>query len=109
LVIDAACVGTPSINVFFDGPNSVAQEWSARRFEVYTHYAKLIATGGIHNAYSLDDFIRLANRSLNGEISHTEGLRAMIEQQLNRLDGNAGARTADILLKLARQSKHESR
>ncbi|OGQ81407.1 MAG: hypothetical protein A2289_05805 [Deltaproteobacteria bacterium RIFOXYA12_FULL_58_15] len=109
LVIDAACVGTPSINVFFDGPNSVAQEWSARRFEVYTHYAKLIATGGIHNAYSLDDFIRLANRSLNGEISHTEGLRAIVEQQLNRLDGNAGARTADMLLKLARQSEHESR
>jgi hypothetical protein len=101
LSIDAACAGTPIINVFFDGDPPVHEAQSARRFMHYTHYSQLLETGGIAQAMSIDDFVRMANAYIkNPQLDH-EGREAIIRQQLNLLDGQAGVRTADLLWQLA--------
>jgi hypothetical protein len=101
LSIDAACAGTPIINLAFDGDAPVPPELSVRRFIHYTHAATILETGGIALAESVDDFVRLAKRYVADPTLGAEGRDRMIRQQLGRLDGRAGERTADTLLRLA--------
>ena len=101
LSIDAACVGTPVINVFFDGSEPVDPALSARRFIRYTHYAKILETGGIGMANDIDEFTSLAKTYIDDRGHHRAGRDAIIRQQLNCLDGKAGERTAETLLQLA--------
>lgn len=101
LSIDAACAGTPIVNLAYDGDEPIQPELSARRFIHYTHAAKILETGGIALAESREHFIRLADRYLADPSLDAEGRAAMIFQQLGRLDGKAGQRTAEALLRLA--------
>jgi len=107
LVIDAACVGTPSISVFFDGAEQVRPELAARRFESYTHYAKILATGGIGKAYTLDEFVRQVDDIVEHPKRYRDGCAAVTRQQLGSFDGRAGRRTAERLLEIAEQGALE--
>ncbi len=100
LVIDAACAETPIINVFFDGDQPVSPQWSANRFRNYTHYEKILRSGGIGIADTVDQFIRLVNEYIRNPEKDRAGREAIIQQQLGRLDGLAGERTAHELLSL---------
>jgi hypothetical protein len=102
LSIDAACVDTPIVNVFFDGLAKVDPAVSARRFTYYTHYARLLQTGGIASTRSFDEFVLAVNRYLNDPASDRSGRQAMVRQQLGSLDGQAGRRTAEALLEIIR-------
>ena len=101
LSIDAACAGTPIINVFFDGAEPIHPASSAKRFMSYTHYSQILDTGGIARALSVEDFARAANAYIENPQLHRQGREAIIRQQLNELDGQAGVRTADQLWQLA--------
>lgn len=101
LSIDAACAGTPIINVFFDGEEPIMPELSAKRFMFYTHYAHILATGGIGKAMTIEDFVRMANGYIENPDLDRAGREGILRQQMNRLDGQAGARTAEELWELA--------
>lgn len=103
LVIDAACAGTPTINVFFDGNNPVSSQWSAIRFKKYTHYEKILKTGGIAIAETVDQFIHLVDAYIENPGKDNIGREAIIQQQLERLDGLAGERTAHTLIRLCKK------
>ena len=100
LVIDAACAGTPIINVFFDGDHPVSPHWSVNRFRKYTHYEKILRTGGIGIANDVVQFVRLVDEYIKEPEKDLSGRNAIIRQQLGRLDGLAGERTANALLGL---------
>ena len=101
LSIDAACAGTPIINTFFDGEEPIHSALSARRFMFYTHYAQMLETGGIAKAESIGDFVRMADAYIENPQLDAEHREAILRQQFNRQDGQAGARTAERLWQLA--------
>lgn len=101
LSIDAACAGTPIINVFFDGDNPIPKEYSIKRFMHYTHNAKLLDSGGIGKAYTIKDFVELVHSAISDSTKWKSRLGNIIRQQINVLDGRSGERTADILISLA--------
>jgi hypothetical protein len=108
LSIDAACADTPIVNVFFDGTRQVAPAVSTARFMHYTHYAKLLETGGIAPARTFEEFILAMNRYLADRTIDAAGRREIIRQQLTLLDGQAGRRTADSLLRIMRPDNSDA-
>lgn len=100
LSIDAACADTPIVNVFFDGRN-VLPELSVARFKKYTHYAKIIETGGIYVADSVEQLTEAMNLYQSNPGADRVGRQAIVSQQLGKLDGKSGIRTAHKLLELA--------
>ena len=100
LSIDAACADTPIVNVFFDG-REVNSTQSVARFKQYTHYAKILATGGIYIADSLEQFGHAMYRYATDPAADREARQEIVSQQIGRLDGLAGNRTAQKLLELA--------
>jgi hypothetical protein len=101
LSIDAACAGTPIVNIFYDGCIRVHPASSAKRFMYYTHYEKILQTGGISSAKNAKEFVSMVNSYLENPSLHQIGRDEMIRQQMNRLDGKSGIRTANKLLQLA--------
>jgi hypothetical protein len=101
LIIDAACAGTPVVNVSYDGPDITHQALSARRFLQYTHYAHAIATGGAALANSFEEFVEKSKAYIADPTIDADGRARLIRQQLGEFDGNAGRRTAERLLQLA--------
>lgn len=100
-VIDAVCANTPVVNVLFDGPDPVDPALSVHRFRKYTHYAKILTTGGLAIADTIDSFVRLVDRYFADPTTDAAGRASVIRQQLNQLDGQAGVRTARELMRLA--------
>ncbi|MFK7769662.1 MAG: hypothetical protein AB8B55_20810 [Mariniblastus sp.] len=100
LSIDAACVDTPVINLFYDGID-VKPEVSVARFKKYTHYAIILETGGIRSVHDEQELADAMERYLTNPASDKDKRQAIIEQQLGRLDGESGRRTAIALQKLA--------
>ncbi len=103
LSIDSVCAGTPIANVFFDGCD-VKPEMSVARFKNYTHYAKILATGGIRVANNVQEFSDLVSRYMTEPLADQVNRKKIIEQQIWKLDGQSGRRTAEGLLKLAGNS-----
>jgi hypothetical protein len=104
LAIDAATVDTPIITIGFDGSPPVIVEKQVIRFSRYTHYKKILDLGGMPIAHSCQEFVQLANQYIERREHHQAERQAMLRQQLNQFDGQAGRRTAQALLKLARQT-----
>jgi hypothetical protein len=100
LMIDAACTDTPTVTVLFDGPKAVPAELSVQRFAKYTHYEKLLSTGGVALARDVEECSRLIGSYRANPDLHREGRAAVVRQQLRTLDGRAGRRTAETLLQL---------
>jgi hypothetical protein len=105
--IDAACAGTPIINTFFDGDEPFHKELTAKRFMHYTHYAQILETGGIAKAMSIEDFVQMTDAYADNPALDAEGREAILRQQFNALDGQAGRRTAELLAELASRRQHQ--
>jgi hypothetical protein len=101
LVIDAACAGTPIVDVLFDGDGPFEPRVRVARLAKYTHYAQILTTGGIAIARSIEEFVRLVEAYAEDPKRDEARRQEMIRQQLGCLDGQAGARTAEAILKLA--------
>lgn len=101
LVIDAACVDTPIINVFYDGVNYADDGFSVKRFRKYTHYEKILEMGGIAIVDTVPGFIERVDQYVQNSSIDSEGRKRILSQQLGKFDGNAGIRTADKLSELA--------
>ncbi len=100
LSIDAACADTPVVNVFFDG-REVDPAFTVARFKKYTHYAKILETGGIFIANTIGQFTEAMQRYASNPSADRAGRKAIVEQQIGKMDGKAGVRTAKRLLELA--------
>lgn len=100
LAIDAACVGTPVIGVYFDGCDVPPQE-SVRRFLRYTHQQKLNSSGGMTIVHSPDELVHATRRYLECRNMHSNEREELVSQQLGTVDGRAGLRIGETLLGIA--------
>ncbi len=101
LSIDAACLDRPIVNVMHDGPGLDARELSTKRFTHYTHYAKILKTGGISVSQVPADIPEMINSYLaHPELQHA-GRKNILRQQFNQFDGLSSQRTAEKLLQFA--------
>jgi hypothetical protein len=101
LIIDAACAGTPILNVCYDGPDITHPALTVRRFLSYTHYAQAMSMGGAALANSFEEFVAKAKAYILDPTIDEQGREHLIRQQLGEFDGEAGRRTAQQLLALA--------
>lgn len=103
LSIDAACADTPITNVFFDGCK-VDPALSVSRFKNYTHYSKILATGGIFIADTPEQFSLAMEHYCDNRKADHVGRLSIIRQQIGSLDGCAGINTARVLMMLANKT-----
>jgi hypothetical protein len=96
--IDAACFDTPVVNVAFDGFESRPYEKSCRRYYKFDHYKKIVETGGIKIAGSIDEAVDCIERYFNNPQEEAEGRARIREEQCYKLDGKAGERIANFVL-----------
>jgi hypothetical protein len=99
IAIDAAAFDTPVVCAAFDGYRTLPYDQSVRRFHDFTHFKKLLEIGGVRVAHGLDQLVGflktyLADRNVDSD------LRAkIVERQCAPIDGRAGERIADLLLR----------
>jgi len=99
LSIDAACVDTPVVNLFFDGITVDPSE-SVARFKKYTHYSIILETNGIRSVHNEQELKEAMCEYINDPTNDQKGREAIIAQQLGQLDGLSGKRTAKRILEL---------
>jgi hypothetical protein len=103
--IDAACFDTPVVNVAFDGPRNVPYEESCKRYYKFDHYKKVVETGGITIANSIDELVQQIERYLDDPSLEATGRARIREEQCYKLDGKSGERIGQYLIELLRAEK----
>lgn len=97
--IDAACLDTPVVNVAFDGFKEKPYEESCRRYYEYEHYKRVVNTGGFKISYSIDELVQHIQLYLDDPKLDSHGRARIREEQCWKLDGRAGRRIADYLIR----------
>jgi CDP-glycerol glycerophosphotransferase (TagB/SpsB family) len=103
--IDAAYFDTPVVAAGFDGRQTLPYAESVRRYHDYTHFAKLLRTGGVRAVYDPKAMIDAINGYLLNPELDREGRRRIVAEQCgpNPYQGRAGERIAAHLLRLANE------
>ena len=96
LTIDAACVGTPVVNVAVDP--------ELRRCLRYTHYMNVLKHGGVWVAESMDELEHAIETYCADPTSHVRGRQEIVMEQMGKYFGGAGVRTAEVLFALAQSA-----
>ncbi len=99
IAIDAVAVGTPVVCAGFDGRRTLPDSESVRRYHQYTHFKKLLALGGIRVAHDLGQLVGHVRDYLEDPTLDAEGRARIIEHQCHAIDGKAGERLAQFVLK----------
>lgn len=100
MILDAVCFSTPIIGIAFDGIAHEPSYWrSARRLFEREHCKKVVETGGVRLVHSEQELIAALNRYLANSKEDSEGRTRIVKQQTGTLDGKAGERLAQAMLK----------
>lgn len=102
LSIDAACVDTPVINIFYDGKD-VDPSKSVARFKKYTHYGIILETNGICSVHNEQELTAAMSKYIRDPDADSANRQSIIRQQLGQLDGESGIRTAHALMDLVKR------
>jgi hypothetical protein len=98
ITIDAALFDTPIICINFDFFGKRELKYSAKKFYLFDHYAKLAQTNGFTLANSLDDMISKISYLLDNPDYLKKERLDIVKQQCIYTDGKSGARIARFLL-----------
>jgi len=102
LGIEAAIFDKPVISIAFDGAQKLSPELSVARYYGYEHLSRVVATGGMRLAYTVVDLLEFTRIYLaHPSKDHDKRLR-LVEENAFNIDGRAGERIADVLLKTCR-------
>lgn len=99
--VDAAVFDTPVINIAFDDPEEPRYLHSNRRYYDYTHYRRVVDTGGLMLARSREELLEGIGRYLDNPSLDREGRRRIVDLVAYRIDGRSGERAASRLLEIA--------
>lgn len=105
ITIDAACFDTPVVNVAFDGFSTKPYEKSCKRYYNFNHYKKIVETGGITIAESIDQTVEQIQRYLDNPKLESEGRARIRDEQCYKLDGHSGERIGRYLIELLKAEK----
>lgn len=102
MMVDAAVVDRPVINVNYDiRPPGSPRSWGLRVYE-YTHYLPLLRTGGFRTAHDPDELVALIGQYLADPTLDRDGRRRVVDLVCGTADGRAGHRTGECLIELSR-------
>jgi hypothetical protein len=93
LTIDAACAGTPVINLAIDDDFALTFK--------YTHYQNVLKHDGAWVVRSMEGLIEAVERSIAEPSLRREGREAIVAEQFGSWYGHASRRVADVLAELA--------
>ena len=96
--IDAAVFDKPIINIGFDLKNSKLLSKNPVYYYGWTHYKKLLRSGGIRRVKNKDELAEWINKYLNNPQIDRAGRAKIVEDQCWKLDGKSGERIAKYLL-----------
>jgi hypothetical protein len=96
--IDAAVCDTPVVCVCFDYGDPKSYLQSVHRWYDETHYQKLLSTGGVRMAYSLEEAVSHVNAYLENPALDRDNRRRLVETLCYGADGQAGRRIGDYIL-----------
>lgn len=100
MTIDAACFDTPIINMAFDGDmGKDVYERSAERLLKKDHYAPILASGGVAVVDTKEELIEAINSYLKDRTLHRAGRARLVAEQCYTLDGKAGRRIGEYILR----------
>lgn len=99
ITIDAAAFDTPIVNVAFDGYEKKPYEESCARYYEYEHYKRVVQTGGFKISYHIDELVQHIQEYLDNPKLDAAGRARIREEQSFKLDGKAGERIAEFLLR----------
>lgn len=98
MILDAACLDTPTIGIAFDGGHEGESYWrSARRFFKREHCLPIVASGGIQIAHDRRELVEQLQRYLADKKQDHEGRARMVLEQTGVV-GGAGERLARAML-----------
>ena len=108
MVVEASIFDLPAINLAVTAGFDSADDGRSRQDitidYVQTHNQRIIQTGGVRNAFSIDELIDLVNAYLRDPSLDSEGRADIRELEAGPFKGNAGNQIAEHLLALARDT-----
>lgn len=111
LTIDAAAFDKPVVNVAFDGWAKKPYLESTRRFYDHDHYRPILASGGVRLVKNPDELVFAIRQYLEDPARDRDGRARIVREQCWKLDGKAGERIANLLLRemKKREKRNEGR
>jgi hypothetical protein len=103
--IDAAALDTPVVCACWDGYRTLPDDKSVRRYHKYTHFKKLLSLGGVRVAHSLDEMVGHLRSYLADPVTDREGRARIVEEQCRSMDGKAGERMAEYILRTVQDKR----
>lgn len=97
--IESAIFDKPVVNPAFDGDHKLPPSLSVSRRYKYDHQLNINNTNGIKIAYSDEEFIQYLNDYLDDPKIDSDGRCKIVEEQCSKLDGLAGQRIAEFIIK----------
>lgn len=99
LGVEAAIFDKPTITIGYE-EEPVLPALSTARYYRYEHYDRVLKTGGMKCARSFEDLARFTNEYLERPDLDREGRTKIVENNAYRIDGKAGARVAEAILRM---------
>src|ERR1043166_950968 len=99
MAIDAAVLDKPIVTIAFSAPGKQTHSKFFDDIFGHSHYKKLVATGGLHLVESPDDLVNAVRSYLLNPAVDAKGRERLREELCFQLDGGAGARAADLVLR----------
>lgn len=108
MVVEASIFDLPAINLAVSAGFDPADDGRSRKNinidYVQTHNQRVIQTGGVRNAFSIEELIDVVNAYLRDPALDSEGRADIREIEAGPFKGNAGSQIAEHLLALARET-----
>jgi len=96
--IDAAAMDRPIVNIAYDGDETLPYLASCAKHYDFTHYAPIVASGGVALARDHASLLAAIDRYLQNPALDAAGRARIVHEQCYLLDGKAGERIADAAL-----------
>ncbi|MFQ6049515.1 MAG: CDP-glycerol glycerophosphotransferase family protein [Candidatus Paceibacterales bacterium] len=100
MTLEACVFDKPVITIAFDGFHKRDFYQSVKRLSSFTHYQKVVRTGGIRLVENSNQLIEMVNTYLSNPKLEQEGRKRIRDEQCYKLDGKSGERIAKFILKL---------
>ncbi len=100
MMLDASAMGTPAIAVNFDCEPK-PPHLSIRRFTESDHTKKVIESGAVAVAESLDELVNLVKADLAEPDARKVEMKQLVETMCGPVDGLASERLAEVIFRLA--------
>lgn len=98
MTVEAASLGRPVIAPTFDGWQNRPFNTSIRRFEIREHFADILQSGGLRQAYNFQELLQHIRAYLEDPSLDREGRIALCREVCHTLDGKSSERVFNQII-----------